>query len=935
MDKKRFHLQKSTGNVIAYNDKSSIINWPFLKHHITPKTVNHLGNMVYFTPGEIFPSFIDFIISKIKKHTLQNTLIDKIKLYRNAPNVITVDDLRLLYKYCRRKKRYNNQTLIKLKSKDEDDLIEDLIIHIITTNNINEINSDILNWFKFPKSKTNINMMIQETSQTIKRGEIDAIITQTSVLNKDYNNVNDMNKTNLDVHRIGRFNRNVPTNDFWNLCVISCGVQKLLPRDSKTKEPKTITKSEIGFIDLINTPDNPRNCGLILETTLDVIPSTLSLMCPDIELFFRENFPHSFEKVNDIDDDDDDNIYVSINLILFRFRRTIPTLLCEKDYIYICRHFGVENYFRMLQYVLKIHYPCVELLKESDKFWVCNNYTKILYKIHKDGLLYTSREMEYFEENPDTIKNLLPFFDNDFLSLWIGKDRKLISNIFGPSIRGTPRPNTCHLPRVSHAVSSSWKHAVGVTTNTQQGVGSIHQKNITVSYYSHKLSSKDLFIIPGIIVSVLVVGGFNNQEDGIVVRKSAIERGVFLSTCYETANIRISYSIFPSCKIKFIPTITKGYTLKKGLQIGYFRNKTLEEEEAEEEEKEEGGEKENHQNTYKDKLIDNFSSELKLVNNDDNNDYLAVIWDMDDDGNKYTCFKVECIDVKEMKHLKMYITYSYEFAPTVGDKLQTSTSQKGVITQILSDEDTPYIINAQNECFTPDIIINPQYLKRQTLDNIFTTMEKPTDKNPYMENCFSYTINDTIYHMVLALKQHTGRLMNPITGYPYFQPLIINDNSQYKCYAKSFEEYVDEDGFTCINKGKNDNDDKYILVEGSIYLGLYFNVFNHRPKQMMQSSRSEDILRTDFSGTPVRGKKGGFSTGPQEQLAFNGMGMTRFNQEISLFRSDFNTINLYHSDNGITTTKETIGGSTTFKRMNDDLEMRNLNVTYKIKKLYE
>ena len=140
---------------------------------------------------------------------------------------------------------------------------------------------------------------------------------------------------------------------------IACGVQKLLLRDTKTKEPIIIMKSEIGFIDLTNTTNNPHNCSLISETALDVIPSTLSLICLNIEEFFRDHFPNSFEKVNDIDDDDDDdddNLCISINLNLFRFKPTVPLSLREKDYIHMCKHFVSENYFRMLQSLLKIHY---------------------------------------------------------------------------------------------------------------------------------------------------------------------------------------------------------------------------------------------------------------------------------------------------------------------------------------------------------------------------------------------------------------------------------------------------------------------------------------------------------------------------------------------------------------------------------------------------
>ena len=995
MDKKKFHVQKNPAKeIIAYNDNSVIITWPFLKDHIDlSKRINHLGNMVCFTSGDIFPSYIDSTIKKICKISLQNDLIQKAK----KPLELTVEDLKLMYKHCRRKKKYCIKTFQKTNINDDDDDDDDNEIEkkiIFTINNPDKIQklslTAITTWFKYPKSKTNVGIIIQEISQMIKRGEIDSAITQTSILNKDYSNINNnnnnnnnnnlFNKTNLDVHRIGRYTRNVATNDFWNICAIGNGIQKVLPKDSKTKEPKKITKSEIGFLDPINTPDTPRHCGLILESVLDVIVSTYSMTCPSIEEAFMTIFSEEFEKLDNVVNISTLNssyIYVSANFELYRFKPTIPncSYMNKDHYVYIAKHYGIKNYFRLTQYALKIKYPCIELIKESEQFWICTSQPRTFYKIHVDGLLYTAREMEYFERDNDNNNNI-----------WIGKERQNICNIFGPSIRGTPRPNTSHLPRISHAISSSWKHAIGVPTNTHQQSGSIHQKNVTISYYCLKLNEKDNILLPGFPMMVLVMSGFNNQEDGIAVRKSVIDRGMFLATSYETATVRISYSIFQSsssiCKIKFIPTIKKNQILRKGLQVGYFRNKTEEELEIEEEEEEEEKEENENNNTKiinKDRLIDIFSPELKLMRYDlttmgitsnisnEKNECLAVIWngkndddddndnddDDDDDNNNndndnvkkkttYKCHELKCNDIKCMKHLKMYLIYYSQFTPTVGDKLHTSTSQKGVITELISDEDTPYVViktDNKIENILPDIIVNPQYLKRQTFDNIFNTGEmlsqrEKTQKNPFLENCFNYQIGDSIYHIELGSKLLTGKVMNPITGYPYMRPITTTSNT--KIYNKPFYEYIGEDGFTYVTKYNNNNnyEDKFEIIEGSIYISHYFNVCNHRATHMMQSSKCDkNITRTEFSGTPIRGKKGGFSTGPQEQSTLIGLGMTRFGREVSLIRSDYCNV-LMKPKKKKNEEEEIFGGSTTFKRMHDDLDMRDLNVTYKVKKLY-
>ena len=81
-------------------------------------------------------------------------------------------------------------------SEDDDDerRVEEMILKMINQSGIEyEKNREqlprLVKWFKFPKTKMNLKMVIHDTSQIIKRGEIDTAITQTSVLSKDYNNI--------------------------------------------------------------------------------------------------------------------------------------------------------------------------------------------------------------------------------------------------------------------------------------------------------------------------------------------------------------------------------------------------------------------------------------------------------------------------------------------------------------------------------------------------------------------------------------------------------------------------------------------------------------------------------------------------------------------------------------------------------------------------
>ena len=429
---------------------------------------------------------------------------------------------------------------------------------------------------------------------------------------------------------------------------------------------------------------------------------------------------------------------------------------------------------------------------------------------------------------------------------------------------------------------------------------------------------------------------------------------MFLSNCYETAAVKVNYQ--KKNKIIFNSTISKGDILRPGVRVGILlllfdrinsNNDT------------------NANTKSKESFIELFSSELKLEEEEDNNNKISVIWigkqpnssssnsfgkqkfsmayaeshPVSSANDNIRCENIECIDVEHMNHLKIYLTYSSQFTPTVGDKLQTPTSQKGVITELVNDENMPYVVLNNGDCFIPDMLINPHFLKRQTFDNLYLTgltlnMNFLPSSSLYMNNCFSYSLNDTVYYIRLGELLSTGKVMNPNTGLPYLRPVHKREPGKHYYYHHHPSEYVDEDGFTCIDKRvnnniNNNNDSPHEIVKGSIFFANYYNVNNHKANAMMHSSKCDEIVRTDFSGAPVRGKRGGFSTGPQEHLAMAGMGMERFNTEISHIRSDFCGVEV-HPSSSSTNTSEILGASSTFMRINDDINLRSKRVAYEI-----
>ena len=283
---------------------------------------------------------------------------------------------------------------------------------------------------------------------------------------------------------------------------------------------------------------------------------------------------------------------------------------------------------------------------------------------------------------------------------------------------------------------------------------------------------------------------------------------------------------------------------------------------------------------------------------------------------QYRCVKIlfnRIDDNSDVSRLNVF--YSSLLTPSIGDKLQTTTANKGVITEIIDDQDMPYIINDVNGVKTqimPDLIINPQFLKRQTLDNILGTGEKILGgKNSFMNKCFSFKMTDTIRYIMIGDLYASGKLINPFNGLPYMRRIEVDPTTREGkqgqttkkkkvYYDYRFHEFLNlDDGFTYMIK-KDSNKDEFInheCITSTIYTTRYFLVHNHRASSMMQASHPDDVTIADFTGTPVKGKRGGFATGPQEQMTLVGLGAERLNMEISQYRSEFGTMTISNNNN--------------------------------------
>lgn len=68
----------------------------------------------------------------------------------------------------------------------------------------------------------------------------------------------------VNKNKIGRFNKNVASIVFINMCIGACILQEILPMDSKAVKIRTITESDTGIFYFLTT-EKPQSCSILLE----------------------------------------------------------------------------------------------------------------------------------------------------------------------------------------------------------------------------------------------------------------------------------------------------------------------------------------------------------------------------------------------------------------------------------------------------------------------------------------------------------------------------------------------------------------------------------------------------------------------------------------------------------------------------------------------
>lgn len=266
------------------------------------------------------------------------------------------------------------------------------------------------------------------------------------------------------------------------------------------------------------------------------------------------------------------------------------------------------------------------------------------------------------------------------------------SAMFGICGNMIPSPNHSQGPRNIYA-TSMMKQAIGYYSNsyterfdTISAILNYPQKRLCPTVYTEILKCEEMPSGVNCIVAVMCYTGFN-QEDSVIVNKSAIERGLFNCTIFKTIctyeNKKNTYELevitVPSEKIK---------------------NKNL-----------------NYSKLDENGIV-KLSSHVKkndvligkvFYNNDEEINDCSVICKSSEAG---IIDKIQ-ITTNSSGYKMVKLRIRQERIPEIGDKLAALSAQKGTIGMVYRQEDMPFSQNG----IVPDIILNPHAIpSRMTLN---------------------------------------------------------------------------------------------------------------------------------------------------------------------------------------------------------------------------
>lgn len=265
-----------------------------------------------------------------------------------------------------------------------------------------------------------------------------------------------------------------------------------------------------------------------------------------------------------------------------------------------------------------------------------------------------------------------------------------------------PYPEHNQSPRLVYQ-SSMVKQALGVYSlafqhrfDTVTHVMHYPQKPMVSTKFDEMLKYDEMLTGCNPIVAIATYGGWN-QEDSVMLNRSAVDRGMFVHTCYKTLVVeehKKTNSSFERIEVpppssqnktmnysKLGPNgiAVKGVPVQKGdIIIG----KTLTKVQKDEDEK----------------------TDCSLAVGNGEEGIVDEIWEgLNEDG-----YKMVKVRIRQLR------------VPEVGDKFASRSSQKGVCGLMLTQEDMPFTESGM----TPDIIINPHCFTAENQVSLFNGLSR-------------------------------------------------------------------------------------------------------------------------------------------------------------------------------------------------------------------
>ena len=272
------------------------------------------------------------------------------------------------------------------------------------------------------------------------------------------------------------------------------------------------------------------------------------------------------------------------------------------------------------------------------------------------------------------------------------------SMILGVSASIIPYPDHTQSPRNTYQ-SAMGKQALGiyamsneVRSDTIVHVLNYPQKPIVYTHSSDFLKFNDMPSGANVIVAIATYTGFN-QEDSIIINKSAIDRGLFRSFVYKTITVeerKKGSNSFESIELPTLDIRSKAYNYQKLDKDGVIPEGT----------KVDVG----------DVIIGKVSIKTSKSGEEIKSDCSVTI-KIGENGRIDKVFVTSTPDGYKLVKIKIRNLR----IPEIGDKFASREAQKGTCGMIYNHEDMPFT----SEGITPDIIMNPHAIpSRMTINQL-------------------------------------------------------------------------------------------------------------------------------------------------------------------------------------------------------------------------